>query len=272
MQLVDLSMLIENTASEPMRIDIKRCGWYSGAKRFCKTIKWNKHLPFRLRIKQWWSYMRHQKRLVPTDFPGSAFLSLDEITMPTHMGTHIDAPFHFGPSSTHDCKTIDQLPLDWFYQPGVRLDMRHKKPGSYITVDDIKIALQKIEHKLSPLEIVLIWTGVDELWGTKQYFSNAPGMSSEATKWIIDQGIKVIGIDAYSFDRPFGAMLNDFWSTGDNKHLWPAHFLGRETEYAHIERLANLGELPPKTFMVSCFPVKIKGVDAGWSRVVGMVD
>lgn len=272
MEIIDLSVFVENSDSEPMKVKLNRLDFFRGARKFCRTIAWNPHFPLRIRMKKFFDYILGKRKIVASDFPGNAFISLDIVTLPTHMGTHLDAPFHFGPSTSHECKTVDKLPLDWFYRPGVRLDMRHKKSSESIEIQDIISALKEINYEIKPLDIVLIWTGNDKHWGTKQYFKNAPGMSRDATLWLIDQGVKVIGIDTYSFDRPFDSMLNDFWRTGDSKYLWPAHFLGREKEYVHIERLANLDKLPAHGFYVSCFPIKLKGADASWIRCVGVVE
>lgn len=272
MQLVDLSVLIENTPAEPMEIKLKRLDHHGGAKSFCRKVAWNSKLPFKKRLKQAWNYLRGRQRLTPADFPDRAFLSLDILTLPTHMGTHVDAPFHYGPRlDGQPSKTIDELPIEWFFKPGICLDLTHKKAGEYITEQDIIDALDKINHQLQPFDIVLINTGVSKLWGTAAYFHQAPGMSREATDWLVSKQIKVMGTDTYGFDRPFGVMLQDFWRTGDRKHLWPAHFLGREKEYVQIERLTNLDQLPPKNFEVACFPLKLKGIDASWVRAVAIV-
>ena len=272
MQLVDLSVLIENTPAEPMEIKRKRLDYHGGAKSFCRKVMWNSKLPFRKRLKQAWSFLRGRQRLTPADFPDNAFLSLDILTLPTHMGTHVDAPFHYGPRPDgKPPKTIDELPLEWFYKPAICLDLTYKKPGEYITKADIVDALSKINHQLSPLEIVLINTGVSKLWGTAAYFHQAPGMSREATEYLVSNHIKVIGTDTYGFDRPFQVMLQDFWRTGDRSHLWPAHFYGREHEYVQIERLTNLDKLPSNAFEVACFPLKLKGVDASWIRAVAII-
>lgn len=271
--IVDLSVLVKNSPSEPMQIKVKRLDYYKGAKIFCRSIAWNKSVPLKQRLKNLWQYVIGKKRLLPKNFPQSAFLSLDIVTLPTHMGTHIDSPFHYGPSINGEKrKTIEELPLDYFYRPGVCLDLRYKKPGEYILIEDLKNALSNIDYILQSKDIVLLWTGSDKLWGKKEYFTHAPGMSREATKWLVDQGIYVIGTDTYSFDRPFDIMLNDFWRTLDNKHLWPAHFFGREKEYVQIERLTNLGKLPPFGFQVICFPLKINGLDASWVRAVAIIN
>jgi kynurenine formamidase len=259
-QLIDLSVLVENSVSEPMKIEVERLDHYEGAKEFCGKVEARNQAT------------SDPRRLKVEDFPESAFITLDTVTLPTHMGTHVDAPIHYGTlSEGKPARTVDQLPLDWFYRPGVCLDLTHKKAGEFIFVEDIERALERSHHQLKPLDIVLLRTGTDRLWGKREYFSDAPGMSREATEWLVNQGIKVIGIDTYGFDRPFVTMLEDFWQTGDCSHLWPAHFYGREREYIQIERLTNLENLPSTGFQVACFPLKIRGLDASWVRAVGIV-
>lgn len=273
MRLVDLSALVENSLSEPMEINIKRIDHIRGARQFCRNLLWNKRLPFFQRVKHCIRSIFQKKILWPKDFPENAFLSLDIVSMPTHMGTHIDAPYHYGPNKSGQLgDTVEKLPIEWFYQPAVCLDLRHKKPAEYIYFDDIKNALIKSKHKLEPLNIVLICTGTDKLWGTKEYFNHAPGMSEEATAWLVNQGIKVIGVDTYGFDRPFPVMLADFWRTGNKAHLWPAHFYGRNNAYIQIERLINLDKLIGEKFNLACFPLRIKGVDASWIRAVAILN
>ena len=90
--------------------------------------------------------------------------------------------------------------------------------------------------------------------------------------WLVEQGVKVIGIDAYTLDRPFSDMVADYHRTGDGRHIWPAHFAGLTREYCQIEKLANLDLLPrPHGFHVSCLPVKIKLASAAWCRAVALV-
>src|SRR5262249_6482828 len=90
--------------------------------------------------------------------------------------------------------------------------------------------------------------------------------------WLVEQGVRVIGIDAYTLDRPFAAMVADFRRTGDGRTIWPAHFAGITREYCQIEKLANLDLLPrPTGFWVSCLPVKIARASAGWCRAVAIV-
>jgi kynurenine formamidase len=54
--------------------------------------------------------------------------------------------------------------------------------------------------------------------------------------------------------------------------IWEGHKAGREIGYCHLEKLHNLELLPPSGFVVSCFPVKIRGASAGWTRAVAILD
>lgn len=197
--------------------------------------------------------------------------AIEEIRAITHTGTHVDAPYHYGPTSGGlPAKRIDEVPLEWCFAPGVVLDMRHKEAGEEITVEDLKAALDRITYQLKPLDIVLLQTGADKRIDSVEYFRQ-PGLGRDGTLWLVEQGVKVIGIDAYTLDRPFADMVGDYRRTGDGQHIWPAHFAGITSEYCQIEKLANLDLLPPHGFYVSCLPIKIKAASAGWCRAVALV-
>jgi kynurenine formamidase len=198
--------------------------------------------------------------------------AVEEVRGITHTGTHVDAPYHYGPvSAGKPARTIDQVPLEWCFAPGVVLDFRNKAAGEFITPQDLDDALRTINHRLRPLDIVLLQTGADKRLGSAEYFAQ-PGLGREGVLWLVDQGVRVIGIDAYTLDRPFAAMVADYRRTGDGRFIWPAHFAGITSEYCQIEKLANLEQIPrPDGFYVSCLPVKIAGASAGWCRAVALV-
>jgi kynurenine formamidase len=198
--------------------------------------------------------------------------AVEEIHAITHTGTHVDAPYHYGATSEGaPARTIDEIPLEWCFAPGVVLDVRHKAAGDFITVADLDTALAKIAYRLRPFDIVLLHTGADKRLGSSDYFAQ-PGLGREGVLWLVEQGVRVIGIDAYTLDRPFANMVADYQRTGDGRYIWPAHFAGITRAYCQIEKLANLDQVPrPHGFHVSCLPVKIKGASAGWCRAVAMV-
>ncbi|MFH8983252.1 cyclase family protein [Streptomyces varsoviensis] len=215
----------------------------------------------------------HGVEFDPAELPDGELLSLDTLTLTTHTGTHVDAPSHYGSRAAYGTpRHIDRMPLDWFQRPGFRLDLRGEPVGA-IGADRVRRALDEAGSVPRPLDIVLLHTGADELAGTPEFFTDFAGLDAAATHLLLDLGVRVIGTDAFSLDAPFGHMIKEYQRTGDRGVLWPAHFVGREREYCQIERLANLGALPgPTGFTVSCFPVKIAGAGAGWTRAVAVVE
>ena len=97
-------------------------------------------------------------------------------------------------------------------------------------------------------------------------------MSKEATEFLINNGVHVIGIDSYGFDRSIPIMLHEYMKNHDKSVLWPAHMIGRNKEYVHIERLTNLEKIPNRNFKLACFPLKLVGCDASWIRAVALIE
>jgi len=267
MRFIDLSLPIDERNPEAHPIRIERLAHKKGIEH----LNW---IMMRKSLKGLISYLLGKRIIKPADLPDREFLSLEMVYCSVHTGTHMDAPFHFGTKcENEDSKKIEDLPLDWFYQDGVVLDLTYKKPAEAITRKDLMAALAKINYALKPKDIVFLHTGADKYFGSKDYMDKFCGVSAEAIEWLWDQGIKVIGIDALSFDRPYPVMLRDFLSKKEKTALWPAHFCGRHKEYAHIERLANLDKLPkPSGFKVACFPIKIRDAGASFTRVVAMIE
>lgn len=201
--------------------------------------------------------------------------SLEFVHLTTHSGTHLDAPFHYHPTMDKGAPamTIDQVPLEWCFQDGVLLDFSDKPDGERITVQDLELRLERIGYRLKPLDIVLVRTGADAFWGQSQYLVKGAGMTRESTLYLLERGIRVVGIDAWSWDRPLPFLAREFAQTGDAAVIWEAHFAGIEIGYCHMEKLANLDRIPkPHGFKVACFPIKIKGASAGWTRPVAIVE
>ncbi len=249
-RIIDLSLSLENYATEPYPPTITHFDHRAGARRLGELAG-----------------------VDPQDFPQGLALATEMVTTGTHSGTHVDAPWHYGPESEgRPARTIEEVPLEWLYGPGVVLDMTHKEPGSEITADDVRVALDRIGHDLEPEDKVLIRTGADRYWGTGSYLAMQSGLGSEATAFILKQGVKAIGIDAWGLDRPVAKMAESY-SKGDKAALWPSHFYGRTKEYVQIEKLANLDRIPaPTGFTFSALPVKIDRASGGWCRAVAIVE
>jgi len=267
MKLIDLSLPIDASVPEPHPVEITRWGHVDGGDRFGR--RWAKSQGIKGRLR----YLTGKEKITHESFRDGAFLSLEWVRATGHTGTHIDAPYHFGPlSEGKEARQVADIPLEWCYGNGVVLDVSHRKAGETISKADIITELKEMRYELKPYDIVLLYTGADKLWGTRQYFFMFPGLAREALAYILGFGVKVVGVDTFSLDRPLKAMVGDYLKTGDNSHLWPAHFHGRDREYCHVERLANLDKLPPYGFKFIGFPIKVMGVGATWIRAVAIID
>ncbi|QIS20522.1 cyclase family protein [Nocardia terpenica] len=207
------------------------------------------------------------------ELPDGEGWAVERVTMSTHNGTHLDAPYHFASTMDHGRRaaTIDEVPLEWCYQPGVKLDLRHLPDGYVATPDDIDAALDAIGHTLAPLEIVLVNTRAGDRYGEDDYVDSGCGIGRDATLHLLEQGVRVTGTDAWSWDAPFGYTARRYAETGDAGLIWEGHRAGREIGYCHLEKLGNLDQLPGDGFLVSCFPVKVHAASAGWTRAVAIL-
>jgi kynurenine formamidase len=206
-------------------------------------------------------------------FPDDKHAAWEILTVNSHSGTHLDSPWHYGPlCEGKPARTIDEMPLEWCFSDGVVLDLTHKKRGEEITVDDLKSALAKINYTLKPFDIVLIRTDAYKQYSQPNYEIMQPGMGRESTLWLIDQGIKVMGIDAWGWDRPYDVMKAEYLA-GIKSTLFESHRAGREQEFWHAEKMANFDQIPkPYGFTIAIFPVKIERASAGWTRAVAIIE
>ena len=189
----------------------------------------------------------------------------------THNSTHVDAPWHY--NSTIDgarAETIDELPLEWFFAPGVVVDFTGRGDGEVITAAEMEAGIVKTGHELRDGDIVLVRTGRDAFYGAPDYIARGPGVSGEATRWLYDHGVRVMGIDAWGWDRPLQMQAADAVREGRPGIFWEAHQIG--LRYSQIERLVGLDALPPTGFTVACFPLRVAGASAAPARVVAILD
>ncbi len=250
-----------------------------------KAIKFNKDDPLFMRVK-----IKHKPhwvarwlvrglglpfKLMPKDFVGWAD---DTITkMGVHSTTHIDAPWHYGPTSGKPGEevpalTVEQIPLDECIGKGVVIDVTTKEDGDVVSIDDLKKDLAKTGATVQKGTIVLIRTGRDKYLGTKEYWRRGTGMSAAATEWLIDQGSTVMGIDQWGWDVPFHHQIKQAKSGERDDLFWEGHRIGQRRPYWQMEQLTNLGALPSHGFEVCVFPLKLVGASAAPARVVALLD
>lgn len=209
------------------------------------------------------------------DFPGGeGFAAAEWVKLTTHNGTHLDAPYHFHPTMNKGERaiTIDEVPLDWCFRPGVKLDFTKLPDGHVVTAAEVEAELARVGVEVKPLDIVLVNTAAGKALGDPNFVNTGCGMGYEATMYLLEKGVRVTGTDAWSWDAPFAHTAKKVKETGDTSLIWEGHKAGRDIGYCHLEKLHNLEVLPPSGFTVSCFPHKIRGASAGWTRAVAIFD
>lgn len=249
MRLVDLSHRLGPTPSEPTPPTIRRTSHEDGAEL------WE------------WMYGIPREALPPT-----GGFAAEEVTASTHAGTHVDAPWHYGPTSpSGPASTIDDLPLSMFVGPLVIVDLTDLPDGSVVGVDDMQRRLATVVDGISPGDVVALRTGAEASWGDEEFWRRGSGLAAETVQWLVGMGVQLIGTDAWSLDRPYPLVGEEWLERQEPDALWPAHFAGMSTPYCHVEKLRNLGELPSAGATIIAAPIAVAEGSAGWVRAVALV-
>jgi len=208
------------------------------------------------------------------DLPGGEGWAIEKLELITHNGTHLDAPYHHHSTMNGGERaiTIDEVPLEWCFQPGVKLDFRHLPDGYVVTPEDIEAEFARIGHTPQPLEIVVVNTAAGAAYGAPDYIDRGCGMGRDATLWLLERGVRVTGTDGWSWDAPFSHTRKRWLETHDPSIVWEGHRASMDIGYCHIEKLTNLDQLPDTGFRISCFPFKIRAASAGFVRAVAILD
>ncbi len=249
--IYDLSVTLRPDHLENSELDLNRVSHEEAARIFAK---------------------QHQVKV--SNLPHASFFSTERIELRSHLGTHLDAPYHFYPTSEgRPAKFIDEWPLDWCMSDSVVLDFRHKKPSEHITEYDAAMALEKINYRPKPGDIVMLWTGGTDRYDDDPRFAEAAaGLNGGALNYLFRFGVKVMSTDSATIDMPI-ALMTERFVKGDKAAYFPIHRAGRLAEWTHAEKLTNMGSLPgPFGFKVMFFPVKIARGTGAWIRAVAIED
>ncbi|WP_165968324.1 cyclase family protein [Saccharopolyspora elongata] len=188
----------------------------------------------------------------------------------THLGTHVDAPLHYGSTCEgKPARTITDIALEELWCEAIVLDLRGRcAANTAISVDALESALAENGAPIPAGGAVLLRTGQERYSLADLEFFQYPGMSREGTLFLAERGAKVLGTDAAGWDLSFAVMARKFRASGDNSVLWDGHRAGREREVFIVQQMANLAALPPSGFRVAFFPIKIARASAAPARVV----
>lgn len=206
--------------------------------------------------------------------PGGEGWAIERLNVITHNGTHMDAPYHHHSTMDNGQRaiTIDEVPLEWCMNPGVKLDFRHLPDGHVVSAAEVEAELKRIGHDLQPLDIVVINTAAGAHYGEDDYINRGCGMGGEATLYLLERGVRLTGTDGWSWDAPFAATAQKWTETNDPSIIWEGHRASIKIGYSHIEKLSNLEVLPATGFTICAFPVKIKSASAGFTRAVAIIE
>lgn len=92
--------------------------------------------------------------------------------------------------------------MRWFYGPGVKLDFRSFPDGHAVTAAEVESALRRINHDVRPGDVVLANTAAGGCYGSERCLSSGVGFGREATNWLTERGVRLVGTDAWSWDAP----------------------------------------------------------------------
>ena len=173
--------------------------------------------------------------------------NMTQISMGTHQGTHLDAMYHF----IDDGRTIDQMPLEWFYGEAHLLRIP-KQPREEITLKDFR----KFEELLQPGARIIYETGWHRHFGNENYFSDFPSLTQDAAHYLASRKIRMLGMDTPTPSR-------DWYEV---HHI----LLTRDAEAVVVESLANLDQAPDR-FLFCGFPLNFKGRDGSPIRAVAII-
>ncbi len=175
------------------------------------------------------------------------------IVLGTHIGTHVDAPRHFIPKGG----TIEFMPLDLMVGPATLVDFSHAKAKQEFGVDDFRKALGR--ERPRRLVMRFDWS---RYWGTMAYYQTQPFISEEAAQWLIDRGVRLLGMDTAQPDSP------DNGRTGPKDS--PVHKIMLAKGCYLLEYLCNLRKIRQSRFELIVAPLRLKEGDGAPARVLAI--
>ena len=125
--------------------------------------------------------------------------SVTQLSVATHIGTHIDAPSHL----IEGGQTAENIPLEKLVGPALVVSI-DKEPDEEITAEDLEDAVGQRSDGA-----ILIRTGWGAKFGDEDY-SNHPYLSQAAACWIVDRGFRLVGLDVTTPDPPGHLRTEDF--------------------------------------------------------------
>jgi kynurenine formamidase len=191
------------------------------------------------------------------------YCHVDLLTLGSHTGTHIDAPYHF----LKDGQKIDEIPAHRFIGRGILVDVSGKSARDLIDHAD----LEPFTADIKKGDFVILKTGWDRYFGMQQYLQH-PFLGADAGRLLLDLGVSLVGIDALNVDASYPlASDSESLDTGggvtadDN---YPIHGILLGNDILIVENLCNLDKIDQKFGFYSFLPLKLKESDGSPIRAV----
>jgi arylformamidase len=194
------------------------------------------------------------------------YCHVDVLTLGSHTGTHIDAPYHFFKKG----KKIDEFPVQRFVGDGVQIDLTAKSDRDLIEPGDI----EPYESEIAEGDFVVLRTGRDKYFGTPRYYLH-PYLSAEGARLLVKMGISLVGIDAMNVDPTyFGSIESDSSARhlpDEEEYGYPVHDILLGNDILIVENLCNLDKIKTVKGVYSFLPLKLKDSDGSPIRAVYIV-
>lgn len=179
--------------------------------------------------------------------------SVTQLSIATHIGTHIDAPSHL----IEGGQTIEEVSLDMLVGPAVAVTVE-KGPGQEITAEDLEAAVAQ----MSPGDALLIRTGWGRKFGDEDY-DDHPYLSEDAARWIVDRGFRLVGLDVTTPDMPGHLRTEDF--------DFQVHRILLGSGVLIVEHL-YLEEVVGEKFQLLIGALKVQHADGAPARVLALLE
>ena len=194
------------------------------------------------------------------------YCHVDVLTLGSHTGTHIDAPYHFLKKG----KKIDEFPVQRFVGDGVQIDLTAKSDRDLIEPGDI----EPYESEIAEGDFVVLRTGRDKYFGTPRYYLH-PYLSAEGARLLVKMGISLVGIDAMNVDPTYFGSIESDSSAKDlpdeEEYGYPVHDILLGNDILIVENLCNLDKIKTVKGVYSFLPLKLKDSDGSPIRAVYIV-
>lgn len=175
--------------------------------------------------------------------------NMTQLSMSTHQGTHLDAPFHF----INGGKTVEQIDLNKCIGEVLLIDLSYKRAKEPLLIEDFL----PYEPHILPGSRIIYRTDWDLQLPARQYFTDFPYMTVELAQWLADKKVGMIGMDV---------------PTPNPADYEQVHHILLGAEMVIVEGLANLKSVPFDRFFFMAAPLKIRGRDGSPVRALAMLE